>query len=288
MEALGHECAVVENGEQAWQQLTESGADVLITDWMMPGLDGLELCRRIRAEANGTYTYLIVATSMGERENVLAGMHAGADDYLTKPIDPFDLEARLIAAERVTSLHAQLSRYRAELVRVACTDPLTQLRNRLSLTDHLSELHARSERYGRPYCLIMCDVDLFKIYNDTYGHQAGDRALQAIASVLSKEARMGDDVYRYGGEEFLLLLPEQSSSSAAVLAERLRQMVEALGMDRHGGAPGRAITISLGIAEFRPSNRTSSEELLNSADAALYQAKVEGRNRVVLASSASS
>lgn len=221
VESLGHECVAAADGKQAWQRLSQFPADVVITDWMMPGMDGLELCRRVRAQELGTYAYVILVTSLGERDNVLSGMQAGADDYLTKPLETFDLETRLIAAARVTSLHAELARYRDDLARLACTDPLTQLRNRLSLGKDLAAVHAHSQRYGRSYALAMCDIDFFKGYNDNYGHQAGDTALRAVAESLAKQTRQGDGCYRYGGEEFLLVLAEQTMASAGVAAERL-------------------------------------------------------------------
>ncbi len=282
VEGVGHECVVAEDGDQAWALFLECSPQVLITDRMMPGLDGLELCRRIRGQS-GPYTYLILATSLAQREEVLRGMEAGADDYLTKPLDPFDLEARLVAAQRVTSLHAELERYRADLARLACTDPLTQLRNRLSLGDDLQKLHAHSQRYGRSYCLAMCDVDFFKAYNDTAGHQGGDEVLRAVGATLAARARQGDGVYRYGGEEFLLILPEQSLDSAAVAGERLRRAVEDLHINHPARGPAGVVTISVGIAAFDPARQPSADEVLKEADLALYRAKEEGRNRVVVA-----
>jgi PleD family two-component response regulator len=138
------------------------------------------------------------------------GVGEGADDYLVKPVDLFDLRSRLIAAQRVTGLHAELARHRAEVAHLARHDPLTQLGNRRSLDEDLTVLHARSLRYGRSYGLAICDIDCFKAYNDTVGHQAGDRALAAVAATIARQVRAGDGVYRYGGEEFVLVLPEQT------------------------------------------------------------------------------
>ncbi|MEX0660124.1 MAG: diguanylate cyclase, partial [Egibacteraceae bacterium] len=228
VEQLGHSCVMAEDGEQAWRMIATSDVEVVVSDWLMPGLDGLELCRRIRAREGGTYTYLVLVTSRSAHDHIRAGMDAGADDYLTKPLDPFELETRLIAAERVTSLHAELQRSQNELNRLACTDPLTQLRNRLTLNDDLAALHAQSRRYERSYSLIIGDVDTFKGYNDTYGHQAGDEVLRAVAGALTGAVRAGDTVYRFGGEEFLIMLPEQRLSDAGGVAERLRAAVEDL------------------------------------------------------------
>ncbi len=243
-------------------------------------MDGLELCRRIRAQDLGTYAYVILVTSLGDRDNVLSGMQAGADDYLTKPLEPFDLETRLIAATRVTSLHAELARYRDDLARLACTDPLTQLRNRLSLGDDLAAVHAQSQRYGRSYALAMCDVDFFKAYNDSLGHQAGDQALRAVASALNSEIREGDMVYRYGGEEFLVILPEQDLAAATIAAERLRRAVEALALPHPASPASPVVTVTIGVAGFESGVPRSGEEVLKASDEVLFRAKSAGRNQV--------
>lgn len=279
VERLGHECITAEDGEAGWRRVVEDEPDVLVADRMMPGLDGLELCCRVRAEPRPGYTYIVLVTALGDRQDVLRGMEAGADDYLVKPVDPFALQTRLIAAERVTALHAELARSRAELTELARRDALTGLGNRRSLDDDLRTLHARSQRYGRSYCVAMCDVDRFKVYNDTYGHQAGDQALAAVARRISAEVRTGDGVYRYGGEELALVLPEQTLESGVVALERVRAVVEQLAIP-HVGGPGGVLTLSAGIAAYRPGDDTTPQELLKQADGALYQAKAGGRNRV--------
>jgi PleD family two-component response regulator len=217
---LGHQWIAADDGEAAWRCFSHDKPDVLITDLMMPGVDGLELCRRVRANAQTSYTYIILVTVLGDRQDIVRGMDAGADDYLVKPLQLFDLQARLIAAQRVTDLHAELDRHRAQLAHLARHDPLTGLSNRRSLDEDLEVLHARSQRYGRGFALAMCDIDRFKTYNDTHGHQAGDQALRAVAATIVGEVRGGDGVYRYGGEEFLLVLPEQTLDTALVAVER--------------------------------------------------------------------
>ncbi|HEV8373793.1 MAG TPA: diguanylate cyclase [Actinomycetota bacterium] len=288
VERLGHRWVAASDGEEAWRHFDDDRPDVLITDLLMPGADGLELCRRVRADAHAGYTYIILATMLGDREDVVRGMEAGADDYLVKPVEPFDLQAKLIAAERVTALHAELGRYRAELAKLARTDALTQLANRRSLEEDLRMLDARSQRYGRPYCVAICDVDHFKTYNDTLGHQAGDEALRAVAAKLAAEVRASDGVYRYGGEEFVLVLPEQSLQTARAAVERVRASVEQLAIPHPGRGPGGVVTMSFGIAGFRPGQTTTVEDLLKQADAALYEAKEAGRNRVAVADDAPS
>ena len=207
--AQGHECLTAPDGDEAWRLMSQFRPDVLVTDRNMPGLDGLDLCRRIRASDQDGYTYIVLLTALDDPDEVIAGMEAGADDYLTKPLDPFALHTRLLAATRVTELHAELARARTALLAQANTDPLTGLRNRHGLVADLAQLDHLSLRYGRSYCIAMCDIDAFKAYNDAYGHPAGDQALRTVAAVFSEVARQGDRVYRYGGEEFLVLLPEQ-------------------------------------------------------------------------------
>ena len=279
VEQSGHECIVAEDGDSAWQLYQENSPEAVVTDLMMPGLNGLDLCRAIRASEEDSYTYIILVTSHGSRQDVLAGMEAGADDYVTKPLDPFSLHIRLLAARRITSLHADLARYRSALAEQARTDPLTKLHNRLKLTEDLYLLHSRD---NHDYCLAMVDVDNFKSYNDIYGHQAGDAALVAIATTLAREVRKADAVYRFGGEEFLLVLHDQSPATAAAVMERVRSTVHALRIE-HSGDPDGVLTISAGVSAFTDGHRAGSEQLLREADLALYAAKASGRNRVTLA-----
>ncbi|MFJ5954477.1 diguanylate cyclase [Paenarthrobacter sp. NPDC092416] len=282
VEQSGHECIVATDGDSAWELFKEHSPEAVVTDLMMPGLNGLDLCRNIRASEEDSYTYLILVTSHGSREDVLTGMEAGADDYVTKPLDPFSLHIRLLAAQRITSLHADLARYRSALTEQARTDPLTKLHNRLKLTEDLAQLHARSDRYSRDYCLAMVDVDNFKSYNDIYGHQAGDAALVSIAATLAGQVRQTDGVYRFGGEEFLMVLREQSAASAHGVLERVRSAVLELKID-HSGDPDGILSISAGVSAYTDGHRAGTEQLLREADLALYAAKAAGRNRVSLA-----
>lgn len=286
VQKLGHECLVAPDGDRAWALLQESPIDVLISDWMMPGLDGPELCRRIRTRYNDTYTYIVLATVLSERDDILAGMEAGADDYLIKPLDPFDVQTRLIAAERVTALHRQLTEARAEQQRLnrelaeqARTDPLTQLGNRLRLREDVLGLRGRAQRQDRPFSVAMCDLDCFKVYNDTYGHPAGDVALQQVAAVLAADLRAGDAAYRYGGEEFVVLF-DDDLSAAVKATERLRVAVEALAIPHRGNVPPGFLTISAGVACYTPGTDVDTDAVIEQADRALYAAKQHGRNRV--------
>ena len=282
VERSGHHCLAAADGDEAWALYLEHQPDVVVTDWMMPGMDGLALCRAIRAREQDLYTYVVLLTSQGSRDDVLAGLEAGADDYVTKPLDPFVLHARLLVARRITTLHADLAHYRRVLSRQARTDPLTGLDNRLKLSEDLEQLHRRSGRYGEQYSLAMCDVDNFKSYNDVYGHQAGDLALRAVGAALLGIVRKSDGVYRYGGEEFLLVLPQQSVSAAKALMERVLEAVRDLAIV-HAGDPSGQLRLSAGISSFSADHRVDADTLVGEADAALYAAKAAGRNRVELA-----
>ena len=288
VEKLGHECLAAADGEEAWTLYKQnSDLDVIISDWMMPGVDGLELCRRVRGDNRDGYTYFIFLTALGDREHLLQGLEAGADDYLSKPLDRDELGMRLTSALRVTELHRRLAFQNNELEKLnrmlfeqSRQDPLTSLGNRLRLREDLQVLQSRTERYGHNYAVVLCDVDFFKAYNDRYGHLAGDDVLRRVAATISSGLRTGDTAYRYGGEEFLVVLPEQDVEAAAI-TDRLRRAVEGLGIPHADGGPGGVLTISAGVAVSSGSGDTDG--LLKAADEALYAAKSEGRNRVALA-----
>jgi two-component system cell cycle response regulator len=280
---LGHECSVAEDGDSAWSHLQETPVDVLLTDWMMPGLDGPELCRRLRANPNAAYTYIVLITSLGDREQVRAGMEAGADDYLAKPVDQFQLETRLVAAQRVTSLHSQMNAVRdqlelanIELLGQSRTDPLTGLGNRRLMERDLGVAFTLAQRNGTVFSVVLFDIDYFKAYNDRYGHPAGDAALVKTAQTIAGCGRTADTAYRYGGEEFLVLLPQQDLTSALMAAERIRRSVEGFSLSHAASAHG-VITVSGGVACWSETI-PSVKALLDVTDRALYRAKSAGRN----------
>lgn len=285
---LGHAHEVAEDGEHAWELFQRGGADLVISDWMMPGMNGDQLCRRIRESSEGAYTYVVLLTSLEDKAHVLEGMEAGADDYLTKPFDIDDLQARLIAAARVTALHARLATQQEELERLNARlfsdsrrDALTGIGNRLAQGEELARLSARAARHGHTFSVALFDVDHFKRYNDGLGHLAGDAALKAVAGALAQTCRADDALFRYGGEELLVVLPEQDLTGAALAGERLRAAVEALGLP-HPREQHSLVTVSVGVAQREPHDRGDCEALLKRADAALYRAKTLGRNRVEL------
>jgi two-component system chemotaxis response regulator CheY len=288
---LGHEGLVAEDGSSAWELLSSEGVDVLLTDWMMPGFDGPELCQRVRHELSGSYIYIVLVTVLGHQEQIFEGMSAGADDYLIKPIDPFAVRTRLVAAERVTALHrqlvgahAQLKKANRVLLSLSLTDTLTGLGNRRRMEEDLTRAHARALRVGRSYGMVLFDIDHFKFYNDHYGHQAGDETLRQVARCLDEAARADESIYRYGGEEFLVLLPDCSVDDATAAAERIRQALTdtALPHDARPTVPP-VVTVSGGVSCWTPGSPISMPDLLHQADEALFQAKSAGRNRVHVA-----
>jgi diguanylate cyclase (GGDEF)-like protein len=271
VERLGHRCTVAADGSEAWRIYQEETPDVVITDWEMPGMDGTALSRAIRAHTAASYAYVIVLTGAADEAAARATMEAGADDLLLKPPDLAQLERKLIAAGRVTALHKRLHDD-------ARHDTLTGLGNRLRLAEDLEALCGRVERYGHSYCVALFDIDDFKGYNDGAGHLGGDGALRAVAGALQQQIRSGDAVYRYGGEEFLVLLPEQSLETAALAAERLRAAVEDLTLVHPAGG---LVTVSAGVAALHD-KASRPDQLFELADQALYRAKENGRNRVEL------
>ena len=295
VEKLGHECLVAEDGEAAWEMFQRTEVDVVLSNWMMPGLDGIGLCRKVREADRDAYTYFILLTALGEKEHLLRGMNAGADDYLTKPLDADELQVRLISASRVTSLHRELSektlglqqlnvrleRLNMRLFEQARKDPLTQLGNRLQLREDMETIRGLVDRYQHGYSAALLDIDFFKAYNDYYGHLAGDEVLVSVANKVAEHCRSGDTAYRYGGEEFLIVLPEQSPESATLAADRMRRAVEDLLIPHDAKTPPGTLTISGGVAAILPGQGKGVEALLSEADNALYRAKRSGRNRVV-------
>jgi len=259
---------------------------VVISDWMMPGMDGDELCRRVRADTGAPYAYFILHTSLEDLKHVVQGMQAGADDYLTKPFQRDQLATRLIAADRLTVLHRQLASQQTELERLnqmlfedSRHDRLTGLGNRRRLDEDLERLADQVRRYDHALSVVLFDVDRFKQYNDSAGHAAGDEVLRRVAATLAEQCRSADAAYRYGGEELLVAFPEQDLQHASIAAERMRCAIEALGIPHPGVTQPAVVTVSGGVACMGAAETVAS--LLGRADAALYRAKEEGRNRIV-------
>jgi two-component system chemotaxis response regulator CheY len=274
LKRLGHEPRLVTSASKAWELIERCNWRLVITDWMMPDVDGLELCRRIRARRGRPYTYIIVLTGRTGRENRLAALAAGADDFLTKPVDAEELAVRLVIASRILDVQAELEEKNARLHEIASTDPLTGLPNRRGLCEAM-EAEASGVVRGTPYSVAMFDIDHFKAYNDEFGHQAGDAALRGIAQALQAHMLVGVLIARYGGEEFALLLPATDQCEAVATCERLRHAIASWDW------PQRRITASFGIETAQPSaTGVDVEAMLAAADRALYHSKRCGRDRV--------
>jgi diguanylate cyclase (GGDEF)-like protein len=276
----GYEVVSCPDGATAWQALQRPDSPALaILDWMMPGMDGLQVCREVRQRAAEPYVYILLLTARSQKTDIITGLEAGADDYLTKPFDANELRMRLRAGRRILDLQTELIFVREALREKATRDSLTRLWNRAAIYEILHRELDRASRTHIPLSIILIDIDYFKRINDTYGHLAGDAVLRETARCMQTVVRPYDGIGRYGGEEFLLVLPECDASGAVALAERMRTtiaeetIVLAEGMIR--------ITVSLGVATSGMAQEP--EALIGAADTALYRAKHAGRNRVELA-----
>jgi len=280
VEGLGHECLTAADGSEAWELFRTQGADVIISDWLMPGIEGPELCRLVRAHP-GPYTYFVLLTAFGDRSHALEGMHAGADDYLSKTLDVDDLRLRLIAAERVSALHKRLAEQDARLRALAEIDQLTQLANRHKSTELLTHYLALARRQNMPLSLVVIDVDHFKHVNDHYGHATGDDVLQKLGGALRRAFRDEDVVARWGGEEFLIGMYGMASGDGVA---RMYRVLEAIRREVFCGPDGVPfeVTFSAGVAEY-PRHGYDLQTLYRAADDALYRAKDAGRARIFAA-----
>jgi len=278
----GHEFVSVENGRKALEKFKERFFPIVLTDWMMPEMNGLELCRAIRERTNTGYVFTVLLTAKDSKDDIVAGLEAGADDYLTKPVNQAELIARIKTGIRILELERSLKRANEEIRILSITDPLTGCYNRGYMTERLPQEIKRAKRYRHSLSLVLCDIDDFKKINDTYGHQVGDRILKEFVQWINESIRDGVDwLARYGGEEFLIVVPETDTKGACCVAERLRRMLSQRAIEIQGERIH--ITVSFGVTGLdpdTPDEKISPEALITQADECLYQAKQEGRNRV--------
>jgi diguanylate cyclase (GGDEF)-like protein len=278
----GYHPVVARDGLEAWDILQQHDAPRLaLVDWMMPGLEGVELCRRIRAAAREPYTYILLLTGRTESHDLVEGMDAGADDYLTKPFNAHELRARLRAGTRIIQLQEQLLQAREALRHQAMHDGLTGLLNHAAVLEALENELSRARRENQPLSLAICDLDRFKQINDSYGHPAGDLVLQEAARRLKAAVRCYDPVARYGGEEFLVVLAGCDGESARIQAERIREAIAAEPFEAGGASV--LVTCSIGVSSCGPGDAVDASTLMREADRALYLSKRAGRNRVSVA-----
>lgn len=279
----GYAVVAVADGSDALALLeAEDAPRLAILDWMMPGMEGVEVCRRVRQRSGRAYVYLLLLTARGQKQNLLDGLNSGADDYLSKPFDADELRARLRAGERILAMQDELIAARDALHEQATHDALTGLMNRGASVQLLTRELARATRERRPLGVVIGDLDHFKNVNDSYGHLAGDAVLQETASRMTSCVRSYDTVARYGGEEFLILVPSASEDIAFRQAERMRVAIESAPV--HTSAGDVPVTASFGVTSYDGRSSADVTGLLRLADAALYRAKSLGRNCVERAS----
>jgi two-component system, cell cycle response regulator len=279
LSGVGYAVDVVSNGEDALEMIKTGKYQLVLTDWEMPGMDGVTLCRLVR-EANLPSVYILLLTSHGAVAHAVAGLRAGANDFIRKPADETELVARLNAGRRVVLLEQSLRDANTQIERLSVTDPLLGIFNRRYLHEQLPLEAVRARRYGQSLSVVMSDLDNFKKINDTYGHQTGDAVLQHAVALTRRALRQSDWMARYGGEEFVIVLPETPLLGAHAVAERVRRLCADTAVelaDTH-----LVVTASFGVATIDGVARSDEdgEALLRQADAALYESKQAGRNRV--------
>lgn len=278
----GYEVIAAHDGAEAWEVLqAENAPRVALLDWIMPGIDGLEICRRVRARSSQPYVYIMLLTANDKVGNLVEGLESGADDYLTKPFHPQELRARLRVGLRMLDLESRLVEARESLRFKASHDSLTTIWNRGAIIEMLERELSRARRDGSSVGILLADIDHFKRVNDTRGHLVGDEVLRAVTGRLKGEVRSYDSVGRYGGEEFLILLPGCDNPKLTAKAERLVKVVERSSIGTSTGTV--AVTISIGGIASGDCPHADVNKLLLAADTALYRAKVSGRNRSEMA-----
>jgi diguanylate cyclase (GGDEF)-like protein len=281
LKKAGYEVSAVNDGNQALEHMTRRYYPILVTDWEMPGMDGIDLCKAMRNLQLDGYVYALLLTARNAKEHIIAGLEAGADDYLIKPVHEPELIARLNTGRRILALEHSLRAANERNRILSVTDPLTGAFNRRYLMEQLPRELERCRRYGTPLSVIMCDVDHFKQVNDVNGHAAGDDVLQQFATRIQKSIRsVSDWVARLGGEEFLIVLPETDYEGAVLVAEKIRDIVSGSSfLTRDGDVQ---VTASFGSASTElhgPDLALKVETLLRTADECLYRSKQAGRNR---------
>jgi two-component system cell cycle response regulator len=280
LEGWGYQVTVADNGSKAWSILQkEPPVQILLLDWIMPDVTGVDICRRVREQNRAPYQYVLLATANDAKQDLVRGMEAGADDYLTKPFDKRELQARLRAANRILTLQNDSIQAREQLLFQATHDSLTGLWNRHAILETLNRELQRAARSGETMGVLLIDVDHFKMINDTHGHLIGDDVLREVTQRINDGVRVYDSVGRYGGEELLVVLPDCSRDWIQEGAERIRSAIDRTPMLFNGAE--FSVTVSIG-ATVATGKVMTDNEVLAAADIELYRAKRSGRNRTAL------
>lgn len=269
------------SGHEALNLFAEHQPAIVITDWLMPDVSGVELCKSIRTRADGSYTYIILLTGISDKGKVVIGLEAGADDYLTKPFHPEELVARVGVGQRILELHREIENKNRLLEQLALTDELTGLPNRRAIERWALRQLSGALRHDFSFWVVVTDLDQFKPVNDKHGHEAGDIVLKKFGEILSSNTRQCDICGRIGGDEFLLVITHAEREGVELAIDRLRQHVEAQRFSF--GGQDVSVTASFGIAGFRRGDDRDFDRLVAQADVALYSAKRLGRNKVQMA-----
>jgi len=279
LKKAGNEVIETVNGKEALEELQKPDYPKLaILDFVMPEMDGLEVIRRVRAQKYTRPPYIIMLTSKGEKSDIITGLDAGADDYLTKPFDVGELSARIEVGKRLVNLQAELVESREAIVYQASHDSLTDLLNRRAILSILEELLVRCHEQDEGIAIGMIDIDHFKLINDTHGHQVGDDILVGLAKIFNKSISSVGSIGRFGGEEFLAILPVKRNEDPLLLFKQLCSTISSHQFKTRSGSI--SLTVSIGVTHAM--QKATVDELIGTADSALYQAKNNGRNCVVI------
>lgn len=276
-----HEVIAANNGLEAWKHIQDDPVRFVITDWMMAEMDGLALIEKVRQADFPYYIYMILLTAKDNISDIVAGLNTGADDYLTKPFDPLELQARIMVGERILMLEDSLRQTRDQLEHQALHDNLTGLMNRRAIYKYIQLELEKARRAPAPFSIIFLDIDDFKKVNDRFGHMTGDTLLKALADVLRSRCRPYDGLGRWAGDEFIVALPNTTSENAVKVANRILDSAQQVQVVPSGAEDFR-FGISAGIATVAsiPAADMLLEQLIQCADEALYRAKNAGKNRI--------
>lgn len=284
LEKMGYEVIWVEDGKSSIKSAKTDNPDLIILDLMLPDINGNEVCRWLKLNEDTKSIPILMLTSVNTIQNKIQGLEAGAEDYLPKPYNEMELNARIYTSLRTKSLQDELRKKNNQLEdllhtldRLASTDSLTGLYNRRRFESVLEKEYKRMKRYGTTFSCLIVDIDYFKKVNDAHGHKAGDAVLREIADILKSNVRQIDTIARWGGEEFVILMPETRKEEASIAAKRILQSVEE---HKFPAAPDISLTVSIGLAQASDYSQDDSERVLHAADMAMYEAKRKGRNRL--------